>query len=147
MGLIFIGLFLKEAKKMGFFGWSGLVIGLIVIFMVLQNRSKSKQASEDIDEINNSLYEMRTSLKSQRAEWNHKTARLRTEILKIKGEIPADRSPFYITKDCIACGTCKPECPVDAISEGPVFEIDPGLCIACGKCAKVCPVNACQVMQ
>lgn len=49
---------------------------------------------------------------------------------------------YKITDACIACGTCVPECPVDAISEGDIYVIDPELCIDCGACADVCPVEA-----
>ncbi len=49
-----------------------------------------------------------------------------------------------ITDDCIMCGTCKEECPVEAISEGdPKYTIDPDKCTDCGTCAEVCPVEAC----
>lgn len=48
-----------------------------------------------------------------------------------------------INSDCISCGACQPECPVDAIFEGNgKFEIDPEKCIDCGACAGVCPVEA-----
>ncbi|MBE6895857.1 MAG: 4Fe-4S binding protein [Clostridia bacterium] len=48
-----------------------------------------------------------------------------------------------ITDECIACGACQGECPVDAISEGDgKFVIDPELCIDCGACKSVCPVDA-----
>ncbi len=47
-----------------------------------------------------------------------------------------------ITAECIACGACKPECPVDAIYEGDVYTIDPDTCIDCGACITACPVSA-----
>ncbi len=48
-----------------------------------------------------------------------------------------------ITDECIACGSCEPECPEDAISEGEdIYTIDPELCIDCGACAEVCPTEA-----
>ncbi len=48
-----------------------------------------------------------------------------------------------ITDECISCGACQAECPVDAISEGEgKFVIDPELCIDCGACKSVCPVGA-----
>lgn len=57
---------------------------------------------------------------------------------------------YMITDDCIACDACRPECPVDAISEGdPIYIIDPNLCVECEgyhdepQCASVCPVDAC----
>ncbi|MBS6525856.1 4Fe-4S binding protein [Aedoeadaptatus acetigenes] len=49
-----------------------------------------------------------------------------------------------ITDACIACGACKPECPVDCISEGGVYSIDESACIDCGSCAAVCPTGAAQ---
>ena len=51
--------------------------------------------------------------------------------------------PYKITPDCISCGVCEPECPVDAISEKDgQYVIDPKLCIDCGACPGVCPVDA-----
>ena len=50
---------------------------------------------------------------------------------------------FKITDDCISCGTCAPECPVGAISEGEgKYEINADECLSCGACAGVCPVGA-----
>lgn len=50
---------------------------------------------------------------------------------------------FKITDDCISCGACAAECPVNAISEGAdKYEIDADACISCGSCADVCPVSA-----
>ncbi len=50
---------------------------------------------------------------------------------------------FVINDECISCGACEPECPVEAISEGDSqFNIDPDLCIDCGACEPVCPVEA-----
>jgi NAD-dependent dihydropyrimidine dehydrogenase PreA subunit len=48
-----------------------------------------------------------------------------------------------ITDDCTACGTCQPECPVEAIAEGdPIYTINPDECTDCGACVDVCPTNA-----
>ena len=47
-----------------------------------------------------------------------------------------------INDDCIACGACQPKCPVDAISEGEKYSIDPDTCIDCGACVAACPVGA-----
>jgi ferredoxin len=48
-----------------------------------------------------------------------------------------------INDACLACGTCVPECPVDAISEGdPIYIIDAAKCTDCGACAEACPADA-----
>ena len=46
---------------------------------------------------------------------------------------------YVISDDCIACGTCIDECPVEAISEGDKYSINPDLCTECGTCADACP--------
>jgi ferredoxin len=48
-----------------------------------------------------------------------------------------------IIDSCVACGTCVPECPVEAISEGdPIYVIDAAKCTDCGACAAACPAEA-----
>lgn len=49
---------------------------------------------------------------------------------------------YRITETCVACGKCIPECPVNAISEGKPYKIDPQKCIDCGACADICPIDA-----
>ena len=50
---------------------------------------------------------------------------------------------YKINDDCINCGACVSECPVEAISEvDGKHVIDPDKCIDCGACADVCPVDA-----
>ena len=49
---------------------------------------------------------------------------------------------YVINQDCIACGSCIAECPVDAISEGDIYVIDPNTCTDCGTCVDVCPTEA-----
>ncbi len=49
---------------------------------------------------------------------------------------------YVIGDDCIACGTCQSECPVEAISEGEKYVIDADACTECGTCASVCPSEA-----
>jgi ferredoxin len=55
-----------------------------------------------------------------------------------------------ITDDCISCGACESECPVEAISEGDgKYEIDPDICVECEghfdtpQCQEACPVGCC----
>jgi len=52
---------------------------------------------------------------------------------------------FIITDECIACGACESECPVDCIKPGdPIYTIVKEDCIDCEACAGVCPVDACK---
>ena len=47
---------------------------------------------------------------------------------------------YQISDDCISCGVCAGNCPVNAISEGDgKFEIDAEKCIECGACSYICP--------
>lgn len=52
---------------------------------------------------------------------------------------------YKINDECISCGVCEAECPVEAISAGDdKYVIDADLCTDCGACADVCPVDAAQ---
>mgnify|MGYP003773270371 CR=1 FL=1 len=64
------------------------------------------------------------------------TLRYSTNNLKLKN------MAYVINDDCIACGSCIDECPVEAISEGDIYVIDPDLCTDCGTCADICPSEA-----
>ncbi len=51
--------------------------------------------------------------------------------------------PRKVTDDCISCGACIAECPVEAIKEGADHTIiDADACIDCGACEAICPVSA-----
>ena len=39
---------------------------------------------------------------------------------------------YKISDSFVACGTCIGECPVEAISAGDIYVIDPSKCIDCG---------------
>ncbi len=47
-----------------------------------------------------------------------------------------------ISSDCIACGSCVPACPVDAIAEGDIYVIEADACIDCAACEGECPTSA-----
>jgi len=49
---------------------------------------------------------------------------------------------FTITSDCINCGACVPECPVDAIVEKDGQHIINEACTGCEACVPACPVDA-----
>jgi ferredoxin len=55
---------------------------------------------------------------------------------------------LIITHECINCDVCEPECPNQAISQGPeIYVIDPKRCTECvghfdePQCVAVCPVE------
>ena len=48
-----------------------------------------------------------------------------------------------INDQCVSCGSCESECPVDAIKQGEtIYEIDADNCIDCGVCVASCPTDA-----
>ena len=50
---------------------------------------------------------------------------------------------FKITDQCVNCGACEPDCPVEAISENNGARvIDQEKCISCGSCVASCPAEA-----
>jgi ferredoxin len=47
---------------------------------------------------------------------------------------------YKISDECVSCGSCESECPVQAISQDETkYVIDPEKCTDCGSCAEVCP--------
>jgi ferredoxin len=55
---------------------------------------------------------------------------------------------LLITDECINCDVCEPECPNEAISQGPeIYVIEPARCTECvghfdtPQCREVCPVE------
>ena len=50
---------------------------------------------------------------------------------------------YKINDECVKCGACQPECPVECIKEGDDrYVIDKEECISCGACKDVCPADA-----
>ena len=48
-----------------------------------------------------------------------------------------------ISDECVSCGACVDECPVEAISQGDAhYEINAETCIDCGACTGACPTDA-----
>lgn len=65
--------------------------------------------------------------------------------VKMKSQIIKEETimAYVIGDNCVACGACAADCPVEAISEGDgKFVIDADTCIECGACAGSCPVEA-----
>ncbi len=51
--------------------------------------------------------------------------------------------PHVIDDTCTNCGSCEPECPVEAISEKDDKRvIDAEECTDCGACVAVCPSDS-----
>jgi len=46
---------------------------------------------------------------------------------------------YYITDNCIMCGTCWEICPTDSIVEYEWYYRISESCVECGACAHVCP--------
>ncbi|MCP4400676.1 MAG: 4Fe-4S dicluster domain-containing protein [bacterium] len=50
---------------------------------------------------------------------------------------------YTINEECISCGACVSECPVEAITEGDdIYIIDAETCTDCGACVDVCPADS-----
>jgi len=60
----------------------------------------------------------------------------------IVGNATVEPKGFFITEDCIGCGTCQAGCPQDAIDDGVPYHIRPENCLHCGRCYENCPASA-----
>ena len=50
---------------------------------------------------------------------------------------------YVINDNCVSCGTCAANCPVEAIDMGDdKYVINQDTCIACGTCHDICPKKA-----
>ncbi len=49
---------------------------------------------------------------------------------------------YYISEQCVGCGTCKSYCPQKCIQEGNIFSIEQEHCLHCGNCFTHCPAQA-----
>lgn len=58
------------------------------------------------------------------------------------------RKASVLREECVACGTCVKECPMDAlrINKGIYAQVDINKCIGCGKCCKVCPASVIEII-
>jgi len=60
----------------------------------------------------------------------------------------SDLKPTVKEDRCVACGTCRDYCPVNAISQAgkAKAKIDHQVCIGCGECIAVCPAGAIPIL-
>lgn len=58
------------------------------------------------------------------------------------GEACASPKGFFITDECIECGTCASVCPQQCIIEGSPYLIEQTHCLHCGNCYEHCPTKA-----
>ena len=54
---------------------------------------------------------------------------------------------YQITEKCGVCGSCKVECPQDAIESGTPYTINQENCIQCGVCQLICPEDSITIVN
>lgn len=54
-----------------------------------------------------------------------------------------------IGRACVACGSCVPVCPLNALSmdRGLAARVDGAKCVGCGKCEKICPAGIIEIVE
>ncbi|SFX88398.1 4Fe-4S binding protein [Ruminococcus sp. XPD3002] len=58
------------------------------------------------------------------------------------GGAESKESGYFVTDDCIGCGSCLSDCPQSCIELKEKAIIRQENCLHCGNCAEVCPVGA-----
>lgn len=58
------------------------------------------------------------------------------------GDAKCREKGYYITENCIGCGTCQSVCPQRCIEEGTPYVINQNHCLHCGSCFENCPAGA-----
>ena len=63
--------------------------------------------------------------------------------IRLKNTYGGNIMAFFITDECLSCGSCAAQCPAEAIDMGELhYQIDPEKCLDCGSCAAQCPAEA-----
>ena len=60
----------------------------------------------------------------------------------VLGDAKRSEKGYYITENCVGCGTCQGVCPQKCIVPGEPYHIQQEHCLHCGNCYENCPVKA-----